>query len=316
MMPLTQILASYWRSFFAIAAALFGTFALAIIFLLPGPRVLVRSSIDVGSYFLGGKETPIYSPDPLAKRTLNVYVPLTLSAITKEGASTTVLNALQSSIIEATQLSIVITTIVDATAEDTARQFQERLAELILRGEMPRVDALRARMTATDSATDLRNYEKQISENREQIDRISKRIAEIENSRRDLEAELKDLLQRQQSTGPDAQPSLQSRTRWIQDQLANQLAALTALSIQQNSFVLALGATGELMQHLAQAADERQLDQESFTEPRVSLPPTPILITPQWRRTGLLAVALVVSMLIAFGVVTTIANGRAREPQC
>jgi hypothetical protein len=316
-MTLARILAPHWRSFVAIAGTLFGALALAIIFLLPGPQVLVRSSIDIGSYFLRGQETPIYSPDPLAKRTLQVYVPLTLSAMSQEGTPLKVLNALQSSVIEATQLSIAIATTVDATAEDSARQFQERLAELILRGEMPRADALRARMTATDNATNLSNYEKQISADMEQIDRVSKRIAEIENSRRDLEAELKDLLQRQQSTGQaDAQTPLQTRIRWLQDQLANQLAALTALSIQQNSFVLALGATEELMQHLAQAADTRQLDQKSFIEPRVSLPPTPILTTPQWRRTGLLAVALVVSILTAFGLVTTIANMRTRDRQC
>jgi hypothetical protein len=236
--------------------------------------------------------------------------------MSKEGASTAVLNALQSSIIEANQLSIVIATAVDATAEDTARQFQERLAELILREEMPRVDALRMRMTATDNAKDLSNYERQISTNREQIDRVSKRIAEIENSRRDLEVELKDLLQRQQSTGQaDTESPLQSRIRWIQDQLANQLAALTALSIQQSSFVLAVGAAEEFVQYLAQAADGRQFDQKTFTEPHVSLPPTTMLVTPQWRRTGLLAVALVVSILIAFGVVTTISNLPAKDRQ-
>jgi hypothetical protein len=280
---------------------------------------LVRFSIDIGSYFLRGQESPIYPPDQLVKRTLNVYMPQTLSGMSKEGTSTRILNALQSSVVEATQLSIAIATTVDATAEDTARQFQEHLAALILREEKPRVGAVRARMTATamDPATSLVNYEKQISSYREQIDRISERIAAIENNRRDLGAELKDLLQRQESASQaNAQTSLQARIRWLQDQIANELTALTALSIQQNSFVLALQATVPVMERLTEAAKEIQLEQKSFSEPRLSLPPTTILITPQWRRTGLLAVALVVSLLIAFAVVTTIANIRAKDRQC
>ena len=317
MMTLAQILASHWRSFLAIAGALFAALAVAIIFLFPGPRVLVRSSIDIGSYFLRGQESPIYPADQLVKRTLNVYIPSTLSGMSKGGTSTKILNALQSSIVETTQLSIAIVTNVDATAEDAARQFQEQLTALIMREEKPRVDAVRARMTATDPATRLVNYEKQISSDREQIDRINKRIEEIENSRRDLGAELKDLLQRQQSASQaDAQTSLQARIRWLQDQIANELTALTALSIQQSSFVLALGATVQVMQRMTEAADEIQLEQKSFSEPRLSLPPTAILITPQWRRTGRLAVALVLSMLIAFAVVTTIANMRAKERPC
>jgi hypothetical protein len=316
MMTLAQTLASHWRSFLAIAGASFAALAFAVIFLLPGPRVLVRSSIDIGSYFLHGQETPIYSPDPLAKRTLNVYVPLTLSAMSKEGTSARILSALQSSIIEASQLSIVITTTVEANAEDAARQFQERLANLILSGERSRAEALRGAMAAGDRAKNLDNYEKQVSTAREQLDRINKRIAEIENSRRGQEAELASLLQRQQSTSQaDEQAILTASIRKLQDQLANQAAALTALSIQQNSFVLALGATEGLIQELSEAAVEKQLEQKAFSEPRVSLPPTPALITPQWRRGGLLVVALVASLLIAFGAVATVANIQASNRQ-
>jgi hypothetical protein len=221
MMTLAQILASHWRSFLAISDASFAAFAFAIILLLPGPRILVRSAIDIGSYFLRGEASPIYSPDALAKRTLNVYVPLTLSRTSREGTPTKIISALQSSIIEATQLSIVITTTVDAGDEDAARRFHEHVANLILSGEKSRVDVLRDAAAARATATNLGNYEKQLSTEREQIDRINKRIEEIENSRRDQKAELASMLPPQQSTSQaDEQASLQARIRQLQDQLA------------------------------------------------------------------------------------------------
>src|ERR1700760_3512967 len=84
-MTLAPFLASQWRLFLAIAGASFVAFALAVIFLLPGPRVLIRSTIDVGSYFHLGDPSPIYAPDTLVRRTLDVYVPSTLSSMSKEG---------------------------------------------------------------------------------------------------------------------------------------------------------------------------------------------------------------------------------------
>jgi hypothetical protein len=314
MMTLAQIPASHWRSFLAIAGACFAVFASAVIFLLPGPRVLVRSAIDIGSHFVRGDTLAIYPAEPLAKRAQNVYVPLTLSAMSKVGTSTRTLSALQSSIIEPNQLSIVITTNVDANAEDAARKFQENLATLILDEEKSRVEVLREAMAAKAVATKPSDYEKQISTDREHIDRINKRMTEIEASRRDQQAELASLLQRQQSASQaDEQTSVQARIRHLEDQLANEAAALTTLAIQQNSFVLALGGAEKLVQVLTEGAVERQLEQKSFSEPRVSLPPTAVLITPQWRRSGLLVVALVASLLIAFAAVAAISNLRAKN---
>ena len=310
-MIFVQILATHWRSFLAIAGASFAAFALAVIFLLPGPRVLVRSSIDIGSYLLRGDASAIYPPDTLAKRTLNVYVPLTLSAMSKAGTSTRILGALQSSVVEASPLSIAIATTVDASAEDAARKFQESLATLILDGEKPRVEVLREAMAARAVAANPSDYAKQVSADREQIDRINKQMTEIETSRRDHEAELASLLQRQQSAGQgDEQASLQGRVRLLEDRLANQATALTTLVIQQNSFALALGRALELVHTLAEGAVERQLEQKSFSEPRVSLAPTAVLVTPQWRRSGLLVVALITSLLIAFGTIAAISNLR------
>jgi hypothetical protein len=85
--------------------------------------------------------------------------------------------------------------------------------------------------------------------------------------------------------------------------------------IQQNSFLLALGAVEGLLQIQTESAVESRLEQKAFSEPHISLPPTAALVTPQWRRGGLLAVALVASLLIAFGVITAIYNIQASSRQ-
>jgi hypothetical protein len=55
----------------------------------------------------------------------------------------------------------------------------------------------------------------------------------------------------------------------LQDQLTNQAVALTALLIQQNSFLLALGTTEGLAEIQAESAVETRLEQQAFSEPRV-----------------------------------------------
>src|SRR5262249_37471881 len=145
--------------------------------------------------------SPLYPAEQLAKRTLDVYVPSTLSAMSKEGTSMRILRALQNSSIESNGLSIVIATTVDASAEDTAGKFQESLATLILNGEKSRAEPLGEAAAARTAMAKSPDYEKQIRTNQEQIDRIDERMGEIENSRREQEAELGSLLQRQQSSG-------------------------------------------------------------------------------------------------------------------
>ena len=139
--PIVQIFWSHRVSFLVAMCLTFVALAF-VIFTLP-TRVTVRSSIEIGSAAVGDKQEPFEPPENIARRISSVYGPAALLAMANKGVSPLNLGALQNPNVESIGRSIVMVSTVDPGLAKEAGEFQETIADLIIKELAPRERAMR-----------------------------------------------------------------------------------------------------------------------------------------------------------------------------
>src|ERR1700730_17884695 len=167
-----QIFCSHRISFLVVMCLTFIALAF-VIFTLP-TRVTIRSSIELGSAAVGDKLEAVDLPENVARRIPSVYGPAALLAMANKGVSPVILGALQNVNVESIGRSVVIVNIIDSSLEKEAKEFQEAIADLVIKELAPRARALRAAIAAridlAAKASD--NIEQQISDDLSEVERI------------------------------------------------------------------------------------------------------------------------------------------------
>lgn len=307
--PSVQIVWLHKRLFLFVMCLTF--VALAILIFMLTNRTTVRSSIEIGSAVIRENPEPFEPPEHVARRILSVYGPATLLAMAKKGTSPSILSALQNPNVENIGRSVVMVSTVDPSLENEAREFQETIADQIIKELAPRARALResiaAQISLATKASD--DLEQQIKADANEIERIS---AVSDDLRGQLEKQRANLTALYQHTGTALQPSenitVEAQIRELREQITSQTNLIDSLTLERSDLIGDLAMTRSLYDTQSRAVADAQFKQNSFTETRISLPPSVIPSTTTSRRLSLLLIAFAISVLAAFGTVVLLHN--------
>jgi hypothetical protein len=314
--PIIPIMWMHRRLFVAVMGLTFLALALVIFTRPERMLVTVRSSIEIGSAAIGEKQEPFESPELVARRITSIYGPATLLAMAKKGTSPSILSALQNPRVESIGRSVVVVNTIDPGAENEAKEFQEITADRIIKDLTPRARALReniaAKIALATRASD--NLEQQIKADANEIERVS---ALSDDLRSQLEKQRANLATLYQRSGTALQPSesttVEAQIRELHEQISSQTTLIGSLTLERSHLTRELVAIRRQYEAQAKVIADAQLEQTSFSETHISLPPLLMPTTTISRRLSLLLVALAISILVAFGTVVLRHNAVERK---
>ncbi|SIO38441.1 hypothetical protein SAMN05443247_04680 [Bradyrhizobium erythrophlei] len=315
--PILLIFWSHRISFIIVACLTFIVLAVVVFTLPTRVAATVRSSIEIGSAPVGGKQEAFELPENVARRIPSVYVPAALLAMANKGVSPQFLAALQNPSVESIGRSVVIVSTIDPSLEKEAKEFQETTADIVIKELAPRARALRegvaARLDLAKRAAD--NLEQQIKDDANEIKRVSTLTDDLRGQFEKQRASLAALYQR---TGTELQPGessmVEARIRELHEQISSQTNLIGNLIRERSYLTLDLGKLRSLYNEQSKAVANAQFEKNDFNETHISLPPTlmpGMTMTP--RRLSLLLVAFLISLLVAVGTVVLIHNMDLRK---
>ncbi len=286
------------------------------VLMLPKPRIMVRSSIEIGSAITSEKPEPLELADHVVKQISSVYAPAALLSKAKDGTSPSVLSALKDLNVESAGPSVVLNSIVDPSAEDAAREFQETVAQQIIKRHATRTQALRqdisARIVLATQVSS--NLEQQIGADTIEIDRIAALTddvrGQIENQRENLATLNRHVGSEQQSAEPSGD---QTQTRELQGQISRLTTLMGNLILEHSHLTRELAETHRQYETKTSELADAQFRLKMLSETRISLPPSLMPASSASRWPALLTVALVASILAAFGAVALLYNTTERN---
>jgi len=304
--PVLRIVRSYRRPFLWVMCISFIVLAVAA-FALPKQLMIVRSAIDVGSVMTGEKPDPIEPLDQTLRRVTKIIGPKALSELAKKGTPASTIAALNTSEIENIGLSIVVLSTIDARYENETKEYQQSIADQIIRDQMPRVRALREtvaeRIASAQRST--KTIDQLIDADAKEIERID---AFNENLQNRIDRARTDLTKPNPDTGPLNESAAIDALLHRGELISRQMAIIINLTTERSSLTHDIAAQraryDEQLKLLAQA----QLEATTVTEPSVSLPPLSMPEAAGSRRLRLLFLAFVSSILLAFGAVALLYN--------
>jgi hypothetical protein len=276
----------------------------------------VKSSIEIGSAIVGDKQEPFELPEYVAKRISNVLGPAALQSMAKDGTAPSVLNALLNTRVESIGRSIVVTNVVAAGLESEAKRFQEITANRLLKELAQRSHAVReainVRVTLGKEAFD--DLQRQIKMHEMEISRIS---TLINDSQTQLEKRLADLASLYERTKTAIQPAdnstIEAQIRELREQISSQSNLIGRLALDRSDLTRSLTATRHLLATQGKTIADAQFEQNSFNEPRISLPPSIMPAPASPIGPSLFLVALAMSILLSFGMVVLLHNARHKS---
>ena len=282
-----------------------------VIFMLP-TRATVRSSIEIGSVAVGDKQEALNPPDNVARQIPGIYGPTALLTMANKGISPPVLGVLQDPSVESIGRFVVIVSTIDPSLAKETREFQEIIADLVIKELAPHEQALRenlaARIALATRALD--DLDQQIKLDASEIERINAVTDDLRSQIEQRRASLTALYQR---TGTEMQPAesstLQTQIRQLNEQISSQTNLIGNLALERSDVARELATTRRLRDAQVKAVAEAQFQKNSFSGTHISLPPALMPATEsEKRRPRLLLVALVVSLLAGFGTVVLLHN--------
>ena len=306
--PILQILSANRRLFLCVMCLTFAALAVGI-FVLPRPRAIVRMSIEIG--FINQTLQPLEPPEEVAKRISGIYVPMTLLAVAEKGTPSSVLAALQNTSVENVGRSLIVVTAINANAENDAKDFQEAIADQVIKEETSHAQLLHEeignQISSSRQATDNLNL---------QIRAIAKaleRIRTLSGALRDqIESQKENIAALRQRAGTAQQPTersaIEDGIRKLDELVSNHLTLLGALEIEQSRLMHDLTTASRANEIQTQLLADAQLKQQTFTETQVLLAPSLMPAPGSYRRVNMLFAAIPISVLVAFGSVLLLNN--------
>jgi predicted nucleic acid-binding Zn-ribbon protein len=312
--PILQIAWLHRRPFLLVMCLTFLAFA-TVIFTLP-TRVAVRSSIEIGSAVINDKQEPFEPPEQVARRIPNVYGPSALLAMASRGISSSVLNALQNPSVESVGRAVVVISMIDPIAENAAKEFQQSIADTIIKDLAPRAQALReniaAQLALATKASD--SLEQQIKADTNEIERISALSDDLRGQLDNQRANLTALYQRTGTALQSGESTMvEAQIRELHEQISSQTTLIGNLTLERSHLTRELAAMRHQYEGQARAVADAQYERNSFVETHISLPPSLLPGPTASRRLSLLLVALAISVLAGFGTVVLLHNMAGRS---
>jgi hypothetical protein len=306
--PVLQIFWLHRRLFLGIMCLTFLALAIGI-FVLPRPRAIVRTSIEIG--VINETLQPLEPPEQVARRIPGVYAPAIILAMARKGTPPSILGALQNSTVENIGRSLIVLTAIDASAEKEAKEFQEAITDQIIKEEAPRAQMLRdeiaERIALTKKAAD--KLDRQTDFVATELERIRTLSDNLQGQIENQEATVAALRQRAETTQqPTDRSAIEDEIRKFQGQISNQVTLMGSLTLERSRLMRNLAMTNQAEEAQIRLLADAQLEQKLFAETRVSLAPSLMPVTASYRRTNLLFVAIAISILVAFGTVVLVHN--------
>jgi hypothetical protein len=293
--PILQISWLHRRLFLFVMCLTFIALAIGV-FMLPIPRSIVRTSIEIGAE----------PAEQVARRIPGVYVPIILLAMSERGVPASTLGPLQRSSVENIGRSLILITAIEASAEKEAREFQQAIADQIVKDETPRVQALRegvgARIALAKSASDsLDSLNGSMTKELERIRILSENLqGQIETQ----QAKLATLRQRTETAQhPPDRSTIEEEMLELYRQISNQWTLVGDLTLERSRLLRDIATTNRAKEQQIQQMADAQLDQRLLAETHVLMAPSLMPVTANYGRLTLLFVAIAISILVAFGAV-------------
>ena len=315
--PIFQIFWSHRVTFLVVMCVTFIALALVIFTLPKRTTVTVRSSIEIGSAAAGDRLEAVEPPENAARQIPGFYGPAALVAMANKGVSPAILAALQNPSVESIGRSLVVMSTIDPSLEKEAKEFQEAVADLVIREMAPRERAIResieTRMALATRAAD--DIEQQTKDAANEIGRIGVLLNDLRGQLERQQENLSALYQRTATALPAGEgATLELQMRGMQERISAQTNLIGTLTLERSEIIRTLVTTYRLSAEQRNAVADAQFGQKSFNQTRVSLPPTLMPATNSTtRRRSLLLVAFVISLLAGIGVVVMSHNMRARN---
>jgi hypothetical protein len=306
-----QIVWLYRRTFVSVMAITF--VALAIVIFSQPKLATIRSFVEIGSAVINEKQEPIEPPELVAKLIPSLYAPAALLELASKGTSS--LTALQSPSVENIGRFIVMTSTVEPNAENEAKEFQLAIANEIIKRQAARSQVLRDRTAERiASATKISNLlEQEISDNANELRRVSSLSDDLDgqtkNQRNNLAALYKNSSTAQQAA---ERSTLEAQIRESQEQISSTAKIMESLTLERTQLTRELAATRRQREAQIRTINDAQLELKLFDDTRASSLPS-LNMSRNSRWPSLLFVALVLSVLAAFGTVVLLYNNFGRK---
>jgi hypothetical protein len=285
------------------------------IFAIP-ERATIRSSLEIGSADVDQKEEPLEPPEHVIQRIPAIYAPAALRAMAEKGISSSILSALQYPRVDAIGRSVVVVSTVDPGIANEAKEFQQTIADYIIEELAPRgrasSEAVATRIALATKASD--NLQQQIEADSSDIESISALTIDLQDQIEKQRVNLAELYQRSGTTPPPGESvTIEANIRELNEKISNQTTLIGSLTLERSQLVRELATTRHRAEEQARAIADAKFEQKSLVETHLSLPPSLMPAATASHRLSLLFIALVTSVLVAFGIVTLLHNADTRK---
>jgi hypothetical protein len=313
--PVLQIVWLHRRVFAGVMSLVF-LVLIGVIFAVIKPHAAVQSSFEIGSFELKGKREPIAAPDTVAKTAVGAYLPFALSTMEAKGTSHSTLNSLRTLNAESFGYTVVLSNTVALGAETQAQEFQQIIADQVINDLAGRSQALRNRALdrITQTTKNLLLLDQEINLEGGEIRRLGTLSETLESQIENQREKLAALYQRSTTQQGDERSAIETQIRESREQIASAAKIMNSLAGDRSRLAQGLAASNREREKQAEVLGDAQHDQKSLTDTRLLLAPYAITVSSASRRLNFIFVALMISALIAFGIVTLIHNATDFRP--
>jgi hypothetical protein len=300
--PTPQILWPYRYSFLGIALVTFAILSAAV--LLTPQRYTVTSSIEVASAIRNGRLEPIEPPADVAKEITDIYLPSASSALAAAGASSSALAAAQNLRVEAVGRSIAMRGTANPKFADTYKELQRAIIDQMAKDKAPLLQTIRDTLNIKlDSARSTSSeLQKQIAAITAELANTATRSGELDHNRQQRQAELAAIRQRSVSGSGD-RGNVEADIRELRDQISRTETMRTDIAVLRAGYFRSIAELRTRDQEQRRIIADTEHEEKALSDARVLHAPSVMPIPDRSRKAYLLAAALAVSILFAFGIV-------------
>jgi hypothetical protein len=277
----------------------------ALIFQIP-KKYEVRSSIEVASSLVGDHLEAIEPAPQIAKMVTDLYGPSGVLELELRGIPISPLAAVEKVKAEATGRNLFLQNQVGESDVTIAKDFQQNIIERIIKASATLVQTVRVGIQAKIDAArrNAEPYSDNIKRLRSEIDQVNQRNEELNRHLADLHAEYSDKIKRQPD--PKNEQNTLQNVREIRERVAREETRGRDLSAERTRIGHEILDNQRLLanQILLQNAGEREL--AALSDPRSVLSPSVLPVPVATPRLALLAAAIALSLLLAFGTIVAI----------
>lgn len=307
--PLLQIVWLHRRVFAGVTSLVFLAL-IGVIFTVIKPQATVQSSFEIGAFEIKDKREPIAAPDTVAKTAVGAYVPFALSTMEAKGTSPSTLNSLRTLNAESFGYTVVLSNTVALGAEARAQEFQQIITDQAIKDLAGRSQAMRSRIIdrVAQTSKNLRLLDQEIDLEGGEIGRLGTLSTSLQNQIENQREKLAALYQRSTAEQGDERSAIEMQIRESREQIASAVSVMSSFANDRSRLAQELAATNREREKQAEVLADAQHDQKLITDTRLLLAPHAITVASTSRRLNFLFVALLISVLVAFGIVILIHN--------